>query len=380
LVVRQQGWFRAHLDVEALPRFETDKIDSLSILPTGSFRARVLVGRGPVEHDLGPEFLLWFDHGEREYPVFQSPSIGPSGAGLHLSSRPRKVIASADEALCLIEVSIVQPVDPSFPQALEQQSQTHEVTGAASVVRDLQAACLVWLEQTIGLYSLYQYPLVWEPLGLYPVVGFVDLANKTFRVTTRVEPDNFIPFRLRVGDRLTDGQLSDQVLVELARLKDTSLHLPLLLLQRSLWHRNIELRFLETFLIVDYLTGQFDTEDPGRAERVELFSVLEAFVREAHPKHKARVGALKHIILQAPLRQRLHAYLQSLGLAVDEGALGLMLKMRNDVAHARKVDGAELKQVELEVRHLAREVVRKELSARGVTFEVATVSPKVPEA
>jgi hypothetical protein len=380
LVVRQQGWFRAQLDVEALPPFEAGKIDSLSIRPTGSFRARVLVGRGPVEHDLAPEFLLWFDHGELEYPVFQSPSVGPSGAGLHMSSRPRKVVASADEALCLIEVSVVQPVDPSFPQAFEQQSQTAEVTGAASVVRDLQAACLVWLEQTIGLYSLYQYPLVWEPLGLYPVVGFVDLANKTFRVATHMEPDNFIPFRLRVGDRLADGQLSDQVLVELARLRDTSLHLPLLLLQRSLWHRNVELRFLETFLIIDYLTGQFDAEDAGRAEREDLFSVFEAFVQEAHPKHNARVGALKHIILQAPLRQRLNAYLQSLGLAVGDDALGRMLKMRNDVAHARQVDGEALKQVELEVRHLTRDVVRKELAARGVTFEVATESPKVPEA
>jgi hypothetical protein len=141
LVVRQQGWFRAQLDVEALPPFEAGKIDSLSIRPTGSFRARVLVGRGPVEHDLAPEFLLWFDHGELEYPVFQSPSVGPSGAGLHMSSRPRKVVASADEALCLIEVSVVQPVDPSFPQAFEQQSQTAEVTGPVSYGLNRPLAC-----------------------------------------------------------------------------------------------------------------------------------------------------------------------------------------------------------------------------------------------
>jgi hypothetical protein len=380
LFVRQQAWFRAHLDVEGLPRFDTGKIDSLSILQAGAFRARVLVGRGPVEHGLGSEVFLWFDHGKQEYPVFQSPSIGPPGAGLHMSSRPRTIIAAADEALCLIEVSVVQPVDHSFAQAFEQQSQPDQVVGPGLVVRDLQSACLAWLEQTIGLYALYQYPLVWEPLGLFPVVGFVDLASQSFRVATRIEPDNLIPFRLRVGERLAEGQLSDQVLAELGRLRDTSLHLPLLLLQRSLWQRNIELRFLETFLMLDYMAGQFDFQDAGREERQEFYSVLEAFVQDAHPKQSARIAALKHIILQVPLRQRLQSYLQSLGLSVDDEGLGRMLKLRNDLAHARQIDKEALKQTELEVRQLAREVMRKELAALGMSFEVATQSPSAPVA
>jgi hypothetical protein len=71
-------------------------------------RARVLVGRGPVEHELTPEFLLWFEHGELEYPIFQSPSIGPPNAALKLSSRPRKIVATADEVVSMIEISLVQ--------------------------------------------------------------------------------------------------------------------------------------------------------------------------------------------------------------------------------------------------------------------------------
>ena len=132
--------------------------------------------------------------------------------------------------------------------------------------------------------------------------------------------------------------------------------------------QDIELRFLETFLIVDYLTGQFDGDDAGRAEREELFNLLQAFVRQAHPNHQNRIDALKHVILQAPLRQRLHLYLGHLGLDVDDRALGRMLRIRNDVAHARTVDKEELKQVELEARQLAREVMRRELAARGMTF------------
>jgi len=87
LVVRHQGWFRAHVDVANLDVFSSEDANSVLVFPTGVFRSRVLVGRGPAEHDLFPAFLPWFDHGEKEYPVFQCPSIGPRGAGLHASSR-----------------------------------------------------------------------------------------------------------------------------------------------------------------------------------------------------------------------------------------------------------------------------------------------------
>lgn len=210
---------------------------------------------------------------------------------------------------------------------------------------------------------------MWEPLGVHPVVGFVDLENQTFRLSTRVEPDNFIPFRLNVAGRVTDGELKDEGLVDLGKLAGAGMQLPLALLQRSLWHRNITLRFLETFLILDYLTGQRAIEDEGRREREEMFKILDVFIQEKHPAFHPRLQALKHVILQAPLRQRLSGYLKGLGMQVEDRAIGRLLKTRNDVAHARTVDPAEVVGAELEVRRLAREAMRLELASRGISFE-----------
>lgn len=369
LVIRQQGWFRAHAAPDGLGEFSIEKANALTIQPTGSFRARVIVGRGPVDHELTPEFLLWFEHGELEYPIFQSPSVGPPNAALKLSSRPRKIAATADEVLSLIEISLVHPVSPTFSQGLEQTTEAAVDPTAVALVQRLQAEGLEWLEQAIGLYALYQYPIVWEPLGVHAVVGFVDLESQTFRLSTRVEPDNFIPFRLNVAARVTDGDLADEGLVDLGKLADAGMQLPLALLQRSLWHRNIELRFLETFLILDYLTGQRAIEDEGRSERDEMFKVLDLFIRERHTAFHPRLQALKHVILQAPLRQRLSGYLKSLGIQVEDAAIGRLLKTRNDLAHARTVDHAEVAGAELEIRRLAREAMRLELASRGIRFE-----------
>lgn len=150
LVIRQQGWFRSHATVEGLSDFSVDKANALPLQPTGSFRARVLVGRGPVEHELTPEFLPWFEHGELEYPVFQCPSIGPPNAALKLSSRPRRIVATADEVLSMIEISLVQPVSPTFPQGLEETTGADADPAATALVQRLQTEALAWLEQAIG--------------------------------------------------------------------------------------------------------------------------------------------------------------------------------------------------------------------------------------
>ena len=372
VVVRQHGWFRPLLDLESLDAFPVEKIDVVPIQPTGAFRARVLVGRGPVERELTQEFLLWFDHGEEEYPVFQSPSIGPRGAALKLTSKPRRIVISADEALGLIEISLVQPVPASFRDQYQGESQNDAPESPAAMVHRWLSEAKIWLEQAVGLYALYQYPVVWEPLGVHPVVGFVDLEAKTFQMATRIEPDNFIPFRLRVDVKMRDGQLDDNGLIDLSRLENRGLHFPLFLLQRALWQRNIQLRFLETFLLLDYLTGQSGVEDPGRPQREDLYEILDTCVRRDHPEHEQRVKALKHVVLQAPLRERLDAYLRRLEIEHSDEGLRRMLRIRNDLAHARPVDEGVLAQVELEARTLAREVMRRELASQGITFDGAS--------
>jgi hypothetical protein len=64
----------------------------------------------------------------------------------------------------------------------------------------------------------------------------------------------------------------------------------------------------------------------------------------------------------------LNLYLARLGVKADDEALRQMLKIRNDLAHARPVDDDLLALVELNVRALARDVMRRELAIQGITF------------
>ena len=367
VVVRQQAWFRPLLDLQNVAPFPADKVDTVSLHPIGVFRARVLLGSGPVEREFPSELVLWFDHGEQAYPIFQCPSIGPSGAALMASSKPRRLSVAADEGLALIETSLIQPVPESFREQYESEHEPQARDGPAAVVGRWLTETRTWLEQAIGLYALYQYPVVWEPLAVHPVVGFVDMAARTFKLATRIQADNFIPFRLAPHTKLKDGHLADDGLVDFSKLGNPSLHLPLLLLQRALWQRNVQLRFLETFLLLDYLIGQTEIQDSSRAQREELYRVIEECV-QSRPEHQERVRALKHVVLQAPLRERLSIYLARLGVNADAETLRQMLKIRNDVAHARPVDDHLLARVELNARALARDVMRRELAIRGVTF------------
>ena len=175
---RQQAWFRAHVAPDGLPPFSSKHANALSPLPVGSFRARVLIGRGPVEHELTPEVLFWFEHGEQEYPTFQCPSIGPSGAGLKVSSRPRTILATEQDVLCLIEISVVQPVGPEFHRQFEESTAENLDNTSAEAVKKWRDEALAWLERAIGLYALYQYPIVWEPLAVTDSITLFDVITR----------------------------------------------------------------------------------------------------------------------------------------------------------------------------------------------------------
>jgi len=226
LVVRQQAWFRSFVESEALAGFPLAIVNSVALQPINVIRARVLIGRGALNHELPPEFSPWFGHGEEPYPVLQCPSIGPRGAGLFGRTKTSSLTASDQEAVCLIEVSVVQR-----------------------------------LEQAIDLYTLYQYPVVWEPVGVWPLVAFVNLETQTLQQITTMTPDNFIPFRLNAKDKVKDGFLVDDGLVEWHRLESNDLHIPLVLFQRALWQKNLQVRFLEMFWVI----GLAAPAPPGRA-------------------------------------------------------------------------------------------------------------------
>jgi hypothetical protein len=371
LVVRHQGWFRAHVDPATLSPFPSDAANSVPVLPTGVFRSRVLIGRGPLQHDLFPAFLPWFDHGEDEYPIFQSPSIGPRGAALRASTKPRTLNIATDEAVSLVEISVVQPVAPTFAadyQAEAAGSSADPQNSASSMAIRLLTEAKKWFEQAVGLYALYQYPIVWEPLQSVPLLGFVNIADQTFQQSTPMEIDNLIPFRLNASTKVQGSQLLDGALTDLGRLENERLHLPLVLLQRGLWQRNVEVRFLETFWIIDYLTSQFTGEDSERPHREQMYAAIEAFIKEDRPQDLQRVRAMKFLVLQASLRQRIAMYLAARGVECDDAMLGRLLKLRNDLAHAHTVEPGQVALVELETRSLARAILRQELAARGLTF------------
>jgi hypothetical protein len=184
--------------------------------------------------------------------------------------------------------------------------------------------------------------------------------------------DNHIPFRLRVNEKLREGHLVDGALTDLHRLEAGDLHLPLVLFQRALWQRNVEVRFLESFWIIDLLVSRFRTDDDSeRHARITMYEALERFVVGTCPEHHDRLRRLKGVLVQPSLRHRLSCYLSELGISADNESVAKMVKLRNDLSHGVDVDSQSLAMVEHETRLLVREVLRKELEARSVLFENA---------
>jgi hypothetical protein len=375
LVVRLQAWFRAMVDSETLEPFAVEKADQIALNPIGALRSRVLLGRGPIEHQLSPQVSLWFDHGEEPYPVLQCPSVGPKGAGLRMSTAPVWISAKEQEAISLLEVSAVQPVDSALPDAYSLEVRDgpdveggRELRPASAFVQGILAEASRCLDQAVGLYALYQYPIVWEPITSCPLVGFADLEGSTLRNMTQVRADNFVPFRLRAGTKIQDGHLVDGVLASLPLLAEGDLHIPFVLLQRALWQKNVQVRFLENFLVIEHLMGQFAKEDADRNAREEFFATVDRMVQGECPQHLDRLRSLKGVFIQAPLRKRLEEYFKHLGIDPDDDLIPRMLKLRNDLAHGGKISANLLLGVELETRRAARRIMEKELALRGVSM------------
>lgn len=68
-----------------------------------------------------------------------------------------------------------------------------------------------------------------------------------------------------------------------------------------------------------------------------MYAAIEAFIKQDRPQDLQRVRALKFLVLQAPLRQRIATYLAARGVEYDDALLGRLLKLRNDLAHAHTV-------------------------------------------
>lgn len=369
LVVRYRHWFRSFLDTTSLPQFAADNIDSVPLHPVNVFRTRFLVGRGPFQHNLFAIPQLWFNQGESSYPTFTAPNVSPAGAGLFATHKPRKIEVGDTEAICVGETSIVHPVPDDFMALHESARQQPSLDPNTGVVHRLLLESQKWVEQAVGLYALCQYPLVWEPLAVEPMTSVVDLAQRTLRDITSFSLDCQIPFRLDVSPKLQGNNLVDGALTNLSKLENTELHLPLLLLQRTLWQKNAQLRFLEAFWLLDYMTSQHKAVDVERKDRERMYSLMSDYFAKEHPEFNARVQSLKHVVLQAPQRSRMQAYFEHLGITWNGDLMRRMTALRNSLAHARGADPTELALIEGDTVFLARKVMRLELQTRGFCFD-----------
>lgn len=368
LLVRYRQWFRPFFDISNLPIFEPSAIDSVALGPANVFRTRVLVGRGPFQHSIFAIPQLWFGQGDSSYPTFTAPNSGPAGAGLFATPKSSKVEASDSEGICVVETSIIYPVAEDFLANHEQERRDVGLTPPSDIVSRLLSDSKKWVEQTVGLYALSQYPLIWEPLATEQMSHHIDLAKCKSRDITSQNLDFQIPFRLDPSSMIKGHHLDDGVLKNLPQLQNTDLHLPLLLLQRTLWQKNAQVRFLEAFWLLDFLASQHKAADPERGERERMYSLMQEFFEKNHPEFNTRIQSLKHVVLQASQRNRMEAYFKHLGIAWNQEAIRRMTALRNALAHARSADATELALVGGELILLARAVMKLELEARGFSF------------
>jgi hypothetical protein len=370
LSIRQLAWFRAFVETENVRPFPIEEIDQFILWPLNRFQVRTILGKGPINRKVSPSVQIAFSHGQEEYPVFQHPGIGPVGAGMYARRKPaRRIQVNDDEAAFLLEVSSFHIVGKEFREIVKYK-EAHNAPGSPSeIVMQLLKQAGYVVEKAIGAYALYQYPLVWEPLGIEPRITLADPVTKKCAFPWRQELDTHIPFRLNPTQKLKGNQIADACITEVVKLADNQKwHLPLLLLQRALWQKSTELRFLESFLLLEHLVGQSDIPDCRKEERQELFRIIESSVVNSNDQTKARVNAIKHIILQAPLKERLSQYLTGLEIQCDPALLGNIMKSRNDLAHGRSVGDQTIKDVARETFVLARLALRKELANQGLDF------------
>jgi hypothetical protein len=374
VVVRHRAWFRPSVDLDGLPPLSTDLVNRLSVQLDGTVRAWVLIGAGPVDCELSPDLSFYFENGPQDYPVFGCPSEGPSSAVTKVDKRTRRVTVAANEALSVVVVSVAVPLALSrWTAYVEDRAGLGD---DAKAIGRLVAGAREALDQIVGLYALYQYAVVWEPLEIDQGVFFVDARAHTAVEWTTRPMDNMVPIRLRVGPKLEGGCLDDGALSQLSALSDKTLLWPLILFQRALWQRDVRLRFLDTFLMLDCLVGEASPIDSERERRESLYEFLEKATATSRQDDIARVRAMKGLLLQAPLAERLGAYLRELNVCCEFPVLRGLLRLRNDLAHGRPVDDEVLRTREFEARLLARAVLRGELARRGIDLGAPPASDR----
>jgi hypothetical protein len=291
--------------------------------------------------------------------------------------------ADADSALFLVDVLLFEAAQANWLPYYGTEQPTWDEKEGTSVPGPLHKAieerlslARQYAEIAIGAYALYQYPLVWQRLACARYITCVTAEPQSCQLQAPLDFDNYVPFTLKVGARCTNGALSDGVKAKANMLFKTDLHMPFLMLQQTLWQKDVNLRFLQEFWIIELLAQKRWRKPAPDIEVQKLLRDVNALVCEQFPNKSEylseRIGRL---IDKPSLQDKIIAYLTALGVVFDDSLIACARRLRNHLSHGVTVSRDEVRSVEASFRLLPWIVIRKELESAGIFLEEKSPEP-----
>jgi hypothetical protein len=354
LVLRQQAWFRPSMAADALQPFPKRDLNRALLQEANPWYLRQVLGKGPYQLTGCGSVVLKYD--SSDCPAFDCPGYTSGQATPDIRKEP-PVFVDKDSPLFMLEVGCVHLADCSTEEAFKRHS-------------DLLAEARERLELLVGVYSLYQYPLVWHPLGSWSDVARVNLA--TMEGVRNTQYESFIAPPVFVS--LSDAEVDRRFISPVGRVADalfqTDLRLPLLFLQKALWQDEPQARFLHEFWILEYFSWKRGAHRRPDAAIREFVQRLEGLVEHNLPSDLELFKQRKGRLLQPTLREAFRAYAQSRGITFDERLFAKAKKMRDALSHGRAFDRTELPQTQIQISQIVRSVLRAELSTRNISLPI----------
>lgn len=367
LVVRSQVWFQASVVLDTLCPFNVQAIEKFPVPSANAVNLRSWIGKGPCTCDIGATATFYFDHGKESYPVFTWPSVSPKGAGLHTTALMRKLVMDEHTAVFFLEAAASIPINPELfkrvPEKLDEADKIlirKNLSNTQSIVHSLA-----------GAYSLYQYPLVWDYMDERHQWMIIDMNLREGKPSyEEAHIDNWVPFRLDVGAKITDaGFLRDGISEHFGELIKDDLKQPFILLKDSMWHTDIRTRFLLQFWIIEYYADKYDVAPPENREVNIFIENLETIVREKFPAFSDLFRLRKGELMRLTLSQKVQSCFQVMKIQYEDKLFKRAKAVRDHLSHATKYDENELREMELYAREVVRHLIRRDLELQGIFLD-----------
>jgi len=359
---------------DGLPKIDPAWIEQF-ILPTDGPDTIILntyLGRGPLAHAVEASAMIFFDHGEETYPVFEIPSEGPRGAALRGTTLNDHIELPEGAVAFVVNVTMAKTVTlSSWDAAANNRIDGGLLSGIQATLGETKAV----LNTIVGAYALYQYPLVWKRLHERHSYAFVD--TETVATTRSFRPilaDNFIPFRLNASPHVSDNGFVDPVHAVAASLVNAKVTEPFVFLKDSLWEDDIRTRFLLQFWIVEYFAEKHAATMPVDAAGRAFVEALEGLTAEHLPEHLAEFKKRKGELLRRTLAEKVRACCDALRIQYDDSVFKRAKKVRDNLSHGSAYIESDLMEMEQYIRELSRYILRRELESRGIFLE-GTATP-----